>query len=127
MKIKNTTTGEIETLIYAPNGCDCLPDLTADDANIVYNSDTHEASGDAIGWWKTWIREQEELDALCSTARKELSGDEFAEIQKALDEAQNCDMEDQPKAGKAALMQWMEENGYHLKTYSDGFRRFLLI
>jgi hypothetical protein len=127
MKILNTTTGKIEELTYSPTGCDCLSDLTAADTSITYNreTETHEAEGDAIGWWKTWIAEQEELDTLWASVKKDFDDESKEEIRKDMECAQDCDMEDQPRAGKAAIMAWMEENGYVMKTYDDGSIEFV--
>ena len=127
MIILNTTTGQIEELIYAPTGCDCLSDLSADDANITFNDEKeiHEATGDAIIWWKTWIADQEELDALWTSIKEDFDDESIEEIRKTIEHSQGCDMEDQPKAGKAAIMEWMNENDYTLKTYSDGSLAFI--
>jgi hypothetical protein len=128
MKILNTTTGKIEELTYAPTGCDCLSDLAGHDTSIIYNTETeiHEAEEDAIGWWKTWIAEQEELDTLWASVKEDFNDDCEEEIRQAIERAQDCDMEDQPRAGKAAIMAWMEENGYTLKTYDDGSIEFVV-
>jgi len=125
--ILNTSTGKIEELTYAPTGCDCLSDLTADDTSITYNRKTeiHEADENAVDWWKTWIAAQEELDGLWASVKEDFDDESVEEIRQYIDRAQDCDMEDQPKAGKAAIMEWMEEHNYILKIYNDGSLAFI--
>lgn len=127
MKILNTTTGQIEELIYAPTGSDCLRDLTAVDANITYNreTETHEAEGSAIDWWRTWVAAQEELDTIWTSVREDFDDESVEEIREAMESAQDCDMEHQPGAGKAAIMGWMQEHDYTLKTYDDSSIAFM--
>lgn len=122
MKILNTTTGKLEELIYAPTGSDCLSDLTADDSTITYNRQKriHEADAESISWWRTWIAEQEQLDALLQAVKDDLDADSVEAIRTEVEQAQLCDMEDQPRAGKAAIMAWLNANSYSVKTYADG-------
>lgn len=122
MKILNTTTGKIEELTYAPNGCDGLQDLVAGDATIRWNAkrDCRQADQSSIDWWKKWISQQGELDALTSAVREDFDAEAVEEILAAVNEAQDCDLEDQPKAGKAALAAWMRDNDYTIKRFPDG-------
>ncbi len=127
MKILNTTTNQIENLTYSPTGCDCMGDLTSSDVSFAYNRETeiHEAEQSAIDWWRAWIAAQEELDTLWASVKEDFDDESVKEIREAVERAQDCDMEDQPRAGKAAIMEWMREHDYSLKTYEDGSIAFM--
>lgn len=110
MKIWNTTTNEFETLIYAPTGCDCLGELTADDDCIRYNADEdrYEADGAAIEFWREWIEEAEEADALEEELADKL-GDKMAASEVSIEAASSVEFNDGPRARIAALKEALAE------------------
>jgi hypothetical protein len=110
MKILNTTTGQIEELIHAGYECDCVPDLIAHDSAITLSEDGEimQGSKETIDWWRTYIS----ADAEYMEAKKELlealNDDEKEELENLLNDAMNCDDEDQPKAGMGIISEWIK-------------------
>lgn len=101
MNIKNTTTGKTIELIYAPNGCDALPDIINQGAEV-------EMTSEEIAWWAEWVTEQEAFDAAREDAREDLDSDERDELEEAIQDAQSgCDMESHPRAGVEAIRDFM--------------------
>jgi hypothetical protein len=102
MKIKNTTTGEIVDLVYAPNGCDALPD-------IINRGSFISMSGEDISWWQEWIENQKEFDKARQEAREKLNSEERDELEALIEKEINwCDMEDQPKRGILAIKKFLQ-------------------
>ena len=69
MKIYNTDTNETVDISYGRNGCDSMPDLTADCDTINYNADNagyerYEADSAEITWWQEWVEMAELADTL---------------------------------------------------------------
>ena len=109
MQIINTTTNEIETLIYAPTGCDCLPDLIADDTTVTW-SETEDgdtiraASADSISFWRDWIAAAEKADAMEAELAEKL-GDKYAASEVSIEAASMVEFNDQPAARIEALQE----------------------
>lgn len=119
MNIYNTTTNEIVELTYAPAGCDCPRDLSADDDNIVYNAyeGRYEADAETIEWWAAWIAAKEEADSLVAAAREEIDSET---VDEAINDMCHVEFGDQPAATKKAIIDLAAEQGFEVKTYSDG-------
>lgn len=119
MKIYNTETGDTVELTYAPNGWDCLSDLTASDNCIVYNEEEerYEADGSAIEWWEQWIEAQEETDKIIAALKEEIDP---VEVWEVVNNSGCCDMEDEPHWIKDGLIELASENGLELKKFKDG-------
>lgn len=114
MKILNTTTNEIETIIYAPTGCDCLPDLTAEDPGVTWgetkNGDTiRTASAERISFWTDWIAEAEKADEMESELAEKL-GDKYAASEVSSDACLGAGFNDCPAARIEALAEALAEN-----------------
>lgn len=124
MNIYNTDTKETISLTYAPTGCDCLGEISASDDQIKYNreTETHEANTATIEWWTNWITAQTEADAIAAAAREVLHTPDW---QFVMDQAGNNDLEDQPRAIKAGMIEACKEEGMTLKTYADGSMAFV--
>lgn len=103
MKILNTTTNEIETLVYAPTGCDCLPDIT-EGSFIEYNSaeDRFEAPAAEIEFWRNWIAAAKEVDELEAELAEKI-GDKIAASEVSIEAASWVEFNDQPYAQIEAL------------------------
>ncbi len=91
MQILNTTANEIETLIYAPAGCDCLPDLIADDTTVTWGvtedgETIRTASADSISFWRDWIATAEKADELEAELAEKL-GDKYAASEVSIEAA----------------------------------------
>jgi len=107
MQILNTTTAEIETLIYAPTGCDCLPDLIEGDTTITWGETKdgetiRTASADSISFWRDWIATAEKADDLEAELAEKL-GDKYAASEVSIEAASGVEFNDQPTARIAAL------------------------
>jgi hypothetical protein len=107
MNILNTTTNEIESLAYTPTGCDCLPDLIADDATVTWATDdggepVRAASADSIDFWRSWIAAAEQADELEAELAEKL-GDKYAASEVSIEAAAGVEFNDQPGARIAAL------------------------
>lgn len=124
MKIHNTDTNETATLTYAPNGCDCIGDIIAQDDQIKYNreTETHEASAATIDWWSNWIAAQTQADAIAAAAREVLHTPDWHFV---MDQAGNNDLGDQPAAIKRGMIDTCAEHGMTIKTYEDGSMAFV--
>lgn len=123
MQIYNTTTNEVETLVYAPNGCDCLADLAAGDQTIKW-SEEHEmkaAPAESIKWWSDWIADQEDADTIIEAAKSDLDPEK---VRRTLEDI-GCDLEDQPRLQRAAILALAEEEGLELRRYEDGSVAFM--
>lgn len=103
MKLLNTTTQEIETLVYAPTGCDCLPDLICDDNQITHNEEhgCRQGSAEAIEFWREWINAAETADRLEAELAEKIGKD--AAWQVSADAAGEVEFNDQPAARIRAL------------------------
>jgi hypothetical protein len=106
MKILNTTTNEIETLIYAPTGCDCLPDLIAGDSTVTWGETEdgdpiRSADAASISFWVDWITSSEKADELEAELAEKL-GDKMAASEASI-EAASGEFNDLPAARIAAL------------------------
>jgi hypothetical protein len=106
MKILNTTTNEIENISYAPTGCDCLPDLIADDNTVTW-SETEDgetirtASAESISFWRDWIAAAEKADELEAELAEKIGKTEAWNI--SAEAASNVEFNDQPAARIAAI------------------------
>jgi hypothetical protein len=120
MNIYNTDTGATVTLTYAPTGCDCLRDISADDSNIRYNADEerYEADSDTIAWWASWIEATEEADAIVAALKEEVDGEEVESARIAACDGQ--EMADHAACIKRAIIDLASEHGLTLKAYNDG-------
>ena len=109
MRIHNTTTNETEVLRYAPTGCDCLPDII-DGSQIKYNceKERHEAPQDEIDFWREWIAESKEADALEKELAEKL-GDKWAASDVSIEAASIVEFNDIPKARIEALTKAINE------------------
>lgn len=109
MEIYNTTTNTLETLVYAPTGCDCLPDLVATDSGITWNQeeDRREGSESAIAFWREWIAEAEEADRL-ENDLADMLGDKAAAAAVSEEAAGSVEFNDGPSARIAALKEALE-------------------
>ncbi len=106
MKILNTTTNKIETLIYAPTGCDCLPDLIGDDSTVTWRETEdgdpiRSADADSISFWVDWIADSEKADELEAELAEKL-GSKMAAAEVSI-EAASGEFNDLPAARIAAL------------------------
>jgi hypothetical protein len=120
MKIYNTDINETIDLTYAPTGCDCLRDLSADDTNIKYNADEerYEADSETIAWWADWIKAAEGADAVVEALGAEINADDVEAARIAACDGQ--EMGDHAKCIKRAMSELATEHGLVLKTYDDG-------
>jgi hypothetical protein len=106
MKILNTTTNEIETISYAPTGCDCLPDLIADDNTVTW-SETEDgdtiraASAESISFWRDWIAAAEEADELEAELAEKIGKAAAAEV--SIDASSWVEFNDGPAARIKAI------------------------
>jgi hypothetical protein len=129
MQILNTTTTEIETLIYAPTGCDCLPDLIADDTTVTWGETKdgetiRTASADSISFWRDWIAAAGKADELEAELADKL-GDKMAACEVSIEAASGVEFNDQPAARIAAIQEalWIApENDarYSINSESNG-------
>jgi len=105
MQILNTTTNEIETLIYAPTGCDCLADLI-EGSEIQYNSEEerYEAPADEIEFWGNWIAAAEKADELEAELAEKL-GDKMAASEVSIEAVSGVEFNDQPAARIEAIQE----------------------
>lgn len=109
MQILNITTNEIETVIYAPTGCDCLPDLIADDTTVTWG-ETEDgetiriADTDSISFWRNWISDAEKADELEAELAEKLE-DHHAASEVSIDAVSGVEFNDQPAARIAALQE----------------------
>ena len=103
MNIYTTDTGETITLVYAPTGCDCLRDISADDDCIKYNADEerYEADTTAIEWWADWVARSQEADSLQETLAETVGTG--AAMRVSEEACAHMDLGDQPAARIAAL------------------------
>lgn len=109
MKILNTTTNEIETLSYAPTGCDCMPDLIADDTAVTWGETEdgetiRTASADSISFWQDWIAEAEKADEMEAELAEKL-GDKYAASEVSIEAAEGVEFNDIPSARIAAIQE----------------------
>lgn len=104
MKIWNTTTNELEDIIYAPTGCDCIGDILDSDECIAWNDDEErfEAEESAIAFWREWIEESEKADELEEELAEKL-GDKNAAWEVSNDACDGVETNDQPQARIKAL------------------------
>ncbi len=109
MKIKNTTTGEIEELIHSGYDCDCVPDLIAADSTITWNEDEeiNQGSEESIDWWRTYLAADAEYMEAKADLVETLDYDEKDELETLINDAMACDMEDQPAAGMRVISEWI--------------------
>lgn len=111
MKIRNTTTGEIDELNYArePHNTGNL----VDDPAIVHNKETEEfeANQETIDWWTEYLQNESDYQDLYVEARAGL--DPVAQDSLA-DEVNNtisgCEYGDGPVAGIAYLEKFMADS-----------------
>jgi hypothetical protein len=105
MQILNTTNNEIETLSYAPTGCDCLADLI-EGSLIKYNreEERHEAPATEIEFWRNWIAEAVKADELEAELAEKL-GDKMAASEVSIEAASGVEFNDQPAARIAAIQE----------------------
>lgn len=105
MQILNTTTNEIETLIYAPTGCDCLPDLIGGSL-IQYNpeEERYEAPATEIEFWANWIADSEKADELEADLAEKI-GDKYAASEVSIEAASGVEFNDQPAARIVAIQE----------------------
>jgi len=105
MQILNTTTNEIETLTYAPTGCDCLADLI-EGSEIQYNSEEerYEAPDAEIKFWGNWIADAEKADEMESELAEKL-GDKMAASEVSIEAVSGVEFNDQPAARIEAIQE----------------------
>lgn len=105
MQILNTTTNEIETLSYAPTGCDCLQDLI-EGSLIEYNreEERYEAPATEIEFWRNWIADAEKADELEAELAEKL-GDKMAASEVSIEAASGVEFNDQPSARITAIQE----------------------
>ena len=104
MKIYNTDTNETVDITYGRNGCDSMPDLTADCDGINYNADEerYEADSAEITWWKEWVVKSERADALERELAEQVGTEAAWRI--SADACDDVEFNDQPVARIEALI-----------------------
>jgi hypothetical protein len=107
MTILNTTTGQIEELTHSGYDCDCVPDLIAYDSAITWDGSLHRGSEESIDWWRTYLAADAEYMGAKAELIAELDEDQKEELEKLLNDAMGCDMDDQPAAGMRVICEWM--------------------
>jgi hypothetical protein len=110
MKIRNTTTGQIDELIYArePHNTGNL----VDDPAIVYNkaTDEHEANQETIDWWTEYLKNESDYQDLYAEVRAGLDPLDQEEFDLGLiAEIGGCDYGDAPVAGAAYLRKFINK------------------
>ena len=123
MQILNTTTNKIETLIYAPTGCNCIADLIADDSSITWTETNtmdaiRAASEEAIDFWRGWIATAEAADALENELAEKI-GDKHAAAQISIDACDGVEFNDQPGSRIEALTKALADHDNMTDTAED--------
>ena len=111
MKILNTTTGQIEELTHSGYDCDCVPDLIAADSTITWNKDEEikQGSEESIDWWRTYLAADAKYMKAKADLVETLDYDDRDDLETLLNDAMDCDVEDQPAAGMRVISEWTAE------------------